>query len=101
MDALKLVLGMVNAFVVSVAAFQGDELPTLARVLLTGVGVACGFGLMFMEKVGKRGDETARRRRKPTPLEVAGQIEDMTPEQRRIVLKIVEPVLSRDTPPHG
>lgn len=63
-DALALCIGMVNAFAGVVVAYQAPDLPPMVRLLFAALVAACGFGLMFLDKIGKAPDDEPKPRRR-------------------------------------
>lgn len=57
MDAIKLALGLLNAFAGVIAGTAQDIDPGV-RLVCVALVTACGFGLMFMERIG--GDQKRR-----------------------------------------
>ena len=93
-DALKLLIGMLNA---SAAVFAGAPvggIPDGARLAAVAVAAACGFGLLFMDKIGKEPDDEPKRRRPVKSL--AAEVTGLTPAQRRQLRIEVEALDARE-----
>lgn len=82
-DALALCIGMLNAFAGVIAAAPVGEIPYGARLIALAVVAACGFGLMFVDKIGKPPEEKplAKARRR-SPAAMADDFMEMAPADR-------------------
>lgn len=94
-DALALCLGMINAACGIIAAAPAGEIPYAARLIAMAIVAACGFGLLFMDKLGKEPDEKPKKRKPLSQPEVDQIVNEMETYLKRTPAKQALPPTPR------